>query len=82
MRVLFPALGVSHLDASLAFYTSVGFDVVGRVGPTGRIPHRWSTPTATTWSVQWPPGHPVNMTRADFESAQPTSDNHDKDTSS
>jgi lactoylglutathione lyase len=31
MRVVFPALRVSHLDASLAFYTSVGFEVVGQV---------------------------------------------------
>jgi len=31
MSVLFPAFRVSHLDASLAFYTSVGFEVVGRV---------------------------------------------------
>lgn len=31
MKVLFPALRVRDLDASLAFYTSVGFDVVGQV---------------------------------------------------
>jgi lactoylglutathione lyase len=31
MKVLFPAFRVSHLDASLAFYTSVGFEVVGQV---------------------------------------------------
>src|SRR5215207_5105292 len=35
MKVLFPALQVSHLDASLAFYTSVGFEVVGQVDVGG-----------------------------------------------
>ena len=32
MKVLFPALRVAHLDTSLAFYRSVGFEVVGQVG--------------------------------------------------
>lgn len=31
MKVLFPAFRVRDLDASMAFYTSVGFEVVGRV---------------------------------------------------
>lgn len=31
MKVLFPAVRVRDLTASLAFYTSVGFEVVGRV---------------------------------------------------
>jgi lactoylglutathione lyase len=34
MKVLFPALRVTDLDVSLAFYTSVGFEVVGRVEPS------------------------------------------------
>ncbi|MEP6629757.1 MAG: VOC family protein [Lapillicoccus sp.] len=31
MKVLFPALRVRDLDASVVFYTSVGFEVVGQV---------------------------------------------------
>jgi lactoylglutathione lyase len=37
MKVLFPALRVTDLDASLAFYTSVGFEVIGRVEPSEGI---------------------------------------------
>jgi len=34
MEVLFPAHRVTHLGASLAFYTSIGFEIVGQVeGP-------------------------------------------------
>ena len=146
MKVLFPALRVSHLDASLAFYTSVGFEVVGQVdvgggtqlvmlalpgqtdvslelvyaeagdsaaaggldhlaiqvddleatrgdlaaaglevgpvetpgGPDG--PHTASLFDPAGYHlelVQWPPGHPVAMTRADFEAA-PTPDHQAK----
>jgi len=142
MKVLFPALRVTDLDVSLAFYTSVGFEVVGRVEPSegtrlvmlampqqsdvslelvhseaddpvtpGGLDHLAvqvddlpatrgelnaagldvgpvETPggpdgphTASLFDpdgyhlelVQWPPGHPVAMTRTDFESA-PTPD--------
>ena len=31
MKTLFPAIRVSNLDASLSFYRSVGYDVVGTV---------------------------------------------------
>ena len=135
MKVLFAALRVSHLDASLAFYTSVGFEVVGHVtggdgtrmamlalphesevslelvhsvarGPVGAGgfdhlavqvddlettrhdlaasgvdvgpvetpggsdgPHTASLVDPDGYHlelVQWPPGHPTGMTRADF----------------
>lgn len=146
MKVLFPALRVRHLEASLAFYTSVGFEVVGRVdvggatqlvmlalsgqtdvslelvyaeardsaapggldhlaiqiddleatradlaavgldvgpvetpgGPDG--PHTASLFDPDGYHlelVQWPPDHPVAMTRADFEAA-PTPDHPPK----
>ena len=136
MKVLFPALRVRHLDVSLAFYTSVGFDVVGQVegsdatrmamlalpdetdvslelvhsqgpGPSGPGgldhlavqvddleatladlaaaglqvgpvetpggpdgPHTASLLDPDGYHlelVQWPPGHPTGMARADFE---------------
>jgi lactoylglutathione lyase len=145
MKVLFPALRVSHLDASLAFYTSVGFEVVGQVdvgggtqlvmlalpgqtdvslelvhaapgdsaaggldhlaiqvddleatradlaaagldvGPVDRPGGPDGPHTASLFDpdgyhlelVQWPPGHSVAMTRADFE-AEPTPDHQAK----
>ena len=57
MKVLFPALRVRDLGSSLAFHTSVGFGVAGQVddGRGTRIE-----------LVQWPPGHPTGMTRADL----------------
>jgi lactoylglutathione lyase len=138
MKVLFPALRVSHLDASLAFYTSVGFEIVGQVDAgDGTLMAMLALPQETEVSlelvhsgargpltpegfdhlavqvddleatradlaaagldvgpvetpggpdgprtaslvdpegyhlelVQWPPGHPIGMTRADFEPA-------------
>jgi lactoylglutathione lyase len=151
MKVLFPALRVTDLDASLAFYTSVGFEVIGRVEPSEGIqlvmlalPHQTevslelvqseaddpATPggldhlamqvddldtsrgelraagldvgpvetpggpdgphTASLFDpdgyhlelVQWPPGHPVAMTRADFEAAPTPDTDASKDTRS
>src|SRR3954468_14206768 len=148
MKVLFPALRVTDLDASLAFYTSIGFEVVGRVEPSegtrlvmlalaeqtdvslelfhaevddrvppGGLDHLAvqvddldatrgeleaagldvgpvETPggpdgphTASLFDpdgyhlelVQWPPGHPVAMTRADFESGPTPTDHTTKD---
>jgi lactoylglutathione lyase len=149
MKVLFPALRVSHLDASLAFYTAVGFEVVGRVeGSNGTRMAMMALPTDDEVTlelvhsavhgsedpggldhlaiqvddleatrarlvlarmnvdpvqtpgghdgprtvtvvdpdgyhlelVQWPPGHPTEMVRADFEPAprtEPTNDRKD-----
>jgi lactoylglutathione lyase len=141
MKVLFPALRVSHLEASLAFYTAVGFEVVGQVvadggtrmamlalppdtavslelvasneglpvaaggfdhlavqvddldvtrahlstaglevgpletpgGPDGPRTASLVDPDGYHLElVQWPPGHPTSMTRADFEPAPTT----------
>jgi lactoylglutathione lyase len=138
MKVLFPAFRVSHLDASLAFYVSVGFEIVGQVtggdgtrmamlalpdedevslelvlssadrpvGPGGvdhlaiqvddlevtrarlvaagldvgpvETPGGPDGPRTTTVAdpdgyhlelVQWPPGHPTGMTRAELDAA-------------
>lgn len=152
MKVLFPAFRVSHLQTSLAFYRSVGFEVVGQVeGGDGTrmamlaLPHEPEVslelvhspaggpvapggfdhlavqvddlettraallaallgvgPTETPGGpegphtasvvdpdgyhlelVQWPPGHPTGMTRADFEPAprtQPTDSRKDTPT--
>ena len=153
MKVLFPAFRVSHLDASLAFYTSVGFEVVGQVeGGDGTRMAMLALPQETEVSlelvhsgargplapggfdhlavqvddleatradlvaagldvgpvetpggpdgprtaslvdpdgyhlelVQWPSGHPVDMTRADFEpvprTQSPTQPTNRKDT--
>jgi lactoylglutathione lyase len=150
MKVLFPAFRVSRLDASLAFYTSVGFEIVGQVEggdgtrmamlalpdedevslelvhsgardpkapggvdhlaiqvddldatraalaaagldvgpvetPGGRDGPRTSTVVDPDGYhlelVQWPPGHPTGMTRAEFAAA-PDHQPHDsrKDT--
>jgi lactoylglutathione lyase len=141
MKVLFPAFRVSQLDASLAFYTSVGFEIVGQVeggegtrlamlalreedevtlelvhkegrdpmapggmdhlaiqvddleatradlaaagldvGPVETPGGRDGPRTASLVDpdgyhlelVQWPPGHPTGMMRADFEPAPRT----------
>ncbi len=150
MKVLFPAFRVSHLDASLAFYTSVGFEIVGQVeagdgnrlamlalpdedavslelvhqegrdpmapggmdhlaiqvvdlaatradlvaagldvGPVETPGGRDGPRTASLVDpdgyhlelVQWPPGHPTGMMRADFEPApRPPATNDGKDT--
>jgi lactoylglutathione lyase len=37
MKVLFPAVRVTHLETSLAFYRSVGFEVVGQVHAAGGV---------------------------------------------
>jgi lactoylglutathione lyase len=148
MKVLFPAYRVSHLETSLAFYTSVGFEVVGQVeggdgsgmamlalaeetevslelvhsptsgpvapggfdhlavqvddleatrtdlvaagldvgpvespgGPDGPITALVVDPDGYQLElVQWPPGHPTEMTRADFEPRTQATDSR-KDT--
>ena len=57
MRTLHLGLRVTDLDRSLAFYTNVGYEVVGEVRETdlGRIE-----------LVQWPAGHAHGMTAADL----------------
>lgn len=141
MKVLFPAFRVRDLNASLAFYTSVGFEVVGQVeGGDGTTMAMLALPRQSEVSlelvhsdasglvtpggfdhlavqvddlqatratlvsagldmgpvetpggpdgprtasvvdpdgyhlelVQWPPGHPIGMTRTDFDPSPST----------
>ena len=82
MRTLFPAFRVTDLDASLSFYRSLGYEVVGTVGVEGD--NRLVMLALPGWArgaphvvvadpdgyrlelVQWPDGHPAGMTREDF----------------
>ncbi|HEY5846193.1 MAG TPA: VOC family protein [Microlunatus sp.] len=76
MKTLFPALRVSDVGASLAFYGVLGYEVVGQLQagagtrlamPGGPLTVVVVDPDGYTLElVQWPSGHSVGMTRADF----------------
>lgn len=114
MKILFPALRVSDLDTSLAFYSSVGLEAIGQVtsdvgtpmsmlawpcdevslelvartdavpvvlGAFDHLEIQVDDLDATRRDlvaaghrlelVQWPAGHPVGMTRGDFDPVTP-----------
>lgn len=58
MRTLHAGLRVNDLDRSLAFYTAVGYQVLGSVPETAF--------GSLIELVQWPDGHPAGMTDADL----------------
>ena len=70
MRTLHVGLRVADLGRSLAFYTAVGYDVVGSV-PETPIGHltmlKLPADGRRIELVQWPAGHSDGMTAADWQ---------------